>query len=144
MTSRPRRRDNAPIRPRRPATTVPDLLFAVAAMAWAMGGTLAVAALIDVEVVSGEAGRALALFFAAALAIAGLMVFLLGVVLLRDERNRVDHYRLPLLLGGAIGVVEGLLFLFPAGTLVFLPFVFLVFALRPVRRALGLMGSRKR
>ncbi len=126
-----RRRDNAPIRKRRPATTIPDVLFAVSAAGWAMAATLLVLSFGDS--IEGEAGAALARIFAATLAVTGLVFFALGVLLLRDDRGRADHYVVPLLLGAAIGVAEALLITQTAGTLLPLPLFLFVFALRPVR-----------
>ncbi|MFN0148847.1 MAG: hypothetical protein ACKVT1_20275 [Dehalococcoidia bacterium] len=138
-----RRRVNAPIRPRRPATTVPDLVFALAATGWGMALTLAVGSFAGDAVTEGSAGKVLARFFAAALAVAGLMLFLLGLVLLRDERGDGSHYRVPMLLGGLIGVAEAALIIRPEGTFLFVPLIFLVFALRPVRRAVGGIFGRR-
>ena len=145
MAERPaRRRVNAPIRPRRPATTVPDLLFALAAAAATMAVALALASFAGDVVTEGSAGRILARFFAAALALTGAMLFLLGLVLLRDDRADRSHYRFPMLLGGVVGVAEAALVIWPEGTLLFVPMFFLIFALRPVRRAIGgLFGRRQ-
>lgn len=135
--SPPPRRDNAPVRKRRPATGVPDILFAFAATAWAMAATFLVASFLPGDATAGDAGRALARIFAAALFLSGLFVFLLGVGLLRDDRWQADHYRVPLVVGAVVGVLDAVLFLWPAGNLLFLPFVLIVFALRPVRRQLA-------
>jgi len=133
------RRNNAPIRPPRPATSMPDFLFALATAAWTMAVTFFVASFIDDNVTAGDAGRALARLFAVALLLAGLFVFALGFGLLRGERGRADHYVVPLLLGVVIGGAEATLFLWPASNFLFAPFVLLVFVFRPVRRHLSRM-----
>ncbi len=136
-SSTTRRRNNAPIRPRRPATVVPDLLFAIAVAAWVMAGIFVVATFTHDSLSAGNAGTDLARLFAATLAIVGLCGFLIGVLLLRDERGSSDHYVFPMILGGVIGTVEALLFLRPAPALLFVPFLFLVLVFRPFRRALS-------
>jgi hypothetical protein len=128
------RRNNAPVRPPRPATGIPDLLFALAMTGWTMGAVLTVASFVDSDISAGAAGVALARLFSAALAVCGLFAFLLGLVLLRNERGRVDHYVTPMIVGALIGMSEGALFLWPADRLLFAPFVLIVFAFRPVRR----------
>lgn len=131
------RRHNAPIRPRRrPATTVPDLLIALGTAGWAMGGVFLAASIGSNELTAGEAGRAIARLFAAALALAGTFTFALGWGLLRGERSDPDHYVVPMLVGAVIGVSEAGLFLATAASLLPLPFLLLVFATRPVRRFL--------
>lgn len=129
-----RRRDNAPIRPRRPATGVPDMVFALATVAWTMALVFLVTSFLPNDVTEGDAGRWLARIFAAALFISGLFLFSLGVGLLRDDRWQADHYVVPMGIGAIIGVLEAVLFLWPAGNLLPFPFILLIFALRPVRR----------
>jgi hypothetical protein len=132
------RRNNAPIRPQRtPATTVPDLLFALAAAAWMMALIFLIASFLSADVTAGEAGRLLARLFAGALFMAGLFVALLGVGLLREERGDFDHYLVPIVVGIVIGALEATLFLIPAGILLWVPFLLLTFVLRPIRRWLG-------
>jgi ABC-type methionine transport system permease subunit len=140
-----RRRNNAPIRPRKPATIVPDLLFAIAVAAWVMAAVFMVATFTHDTLSAGNAGTALARLFAATLAIAGLCGFLIGVLLLRDERQHAEHYVVPMVLGAVIGAAEAWLFLIPAPSLLFLPFLLLIFVFRPFRRLLtGLTSSRSR
>jgi hypothetical protein len=144
MATRPNpRRDNAPIRKRKPATTVPDLLIAVAAAAWLMGFTLALATAFGDQFTAGEVGRALARVFAATLGVVGLMMFLMALVLLRDEREQADHYRIPLVVGSAVGVAEGLLFIFTVESVIFVPLFFLIFSLRPLRRMVASIAGRQ-
>ena len=144
------RRNNAPLRPSRPrpATTVPDVLFALAVTGWTMAAAFTAASFFDSAVTSGTAGAILARLFSAALAVCALFIFLLGLVLLRDERTRLDHYVTPIFLGILIGGAEAVLFLWPADRLLFVPLVFIVFALRPIRRLAGRVrrpaGSRYR
>lgn len=139
-----RRRTNPA--PRRAATIVPDLLIAVAAAAVVMAIGMAVATLFGDRVVFGDTGRALARLFAASLAVAGLLLFLIALVLLRDERGHGDHYRGPVLVGGAVGAAEAGLFLAESGRYLWIPLVFLILAARPFRRLFtavtGFGGSR--
>ena len=128
-----RRRNNAPIRPRRPATVVPDLLFAVSVAAWTMAAVFVVATYTHDSLSAGNAGTDLARVFAGTLAIAGLSTFLIGMLLLRDERANSGHYVLPMLLGGVIGAAEATFFLLPAPALLFAPFLLLIFVFRPFR-----------
>jgi hypothetical protein len=128
------RRNNAPIRPRRPATSVPDVLFALAAAGWAMAVLFFLASYINEDVTVGEAGRVLARMFAGALAIASAFTFMLGLVLLRDERGQADHYVIPMIIGTLVGALASLLFLTLHFELLFLPFLLVIFVLRPVRR----------
>jgi hypothetical protein len=137
MTKRPAatRRNNAPVRPyRAPATTIPDLLFALTAAAWTMAVIFVLASFLSDDVTAGEAGKLLARIFAGALFMAGLFIGLLGIGLLREERGEFNHYRTPVLVGIVIGGLESLLFLIPLGTLLWAPFLLLFFVLRPVRR----------
>ena len=67
--------------------------------------------------------------------------FLLGIVLLRDERNQAEHFRFPMAIGLVIGILVSLLFLTLHFELVFLPFLLLVFAFRPIRQRL--FGRRR-
>jgi len=128
------RRNNAPVRPPRPATGVPDLLFAMAATGWTMGAVFTAASFVDSDITAGEAGVALARLFSGALAVCALFAFLLGLVLLRDDRGRGDHYVTPMTVGALMGTAEAALFLWPADRLLFAPLVLTVFAFRPVRR----------
>ncbi len=135
------RRNNAPVRPRRPATSVPDLFFALAMAGWAMAIFFFAASFLDNDVTVGEAGKILARMFAGALAVASAFTFLLGIVLLRDERNQAEHFRFPMAIGLVIGILVSLLFLTLHFELVFLPFLLLVFAFRPIRQRL--FGRRR-
>ncbi|MBI2765236.1 MAG: hypothetical protein HYX53_04900 [Chloroflexi bacterium] len=141
----PGRRNNAPLRrPGRPATGVPDVLFALATAGFTMAVVFVVASFVDNDVTRGDAGTFLARLFAGALTLASLFVFLLGVGLLRADRWQPDHYVIPMLLGLIIGGLDAMLFLIPIGSLLWAPFLLLVFALRPVRRGLGRMTAGRR
>lgn len=135
------RRDNAPIRKRRPATTVPDLLFALAAAAWTMSAIFVIASFIDQDTTAGEPGTWLARLFSAALTLSGIFGFLLGMILLRGELRQADHYVTPMLIGFIIGAIEALLFLWPADRFLLAPFLLLIFALRPVRRGISRLAG---
>ncbi len=132
---RPGRRNNAPIRPpRRAATSVPDLLFALATTAWTMALAFVLASYVDENVTAGDAGPVLARVFAGALTVSGMFLALLGYGLLRDETRNFDHYAFPVLLGLVVGGLEAAIFLWPADQLLLAPFALLVLTFRPVRR----------
>ena len=146
MTSargRTMRRNNAPIRPPKPATSVPDVIFTLAAAGLTMAVIFFVASFTNGAVTEGEAGQILARMFAGALALTAGFGFLLGILLLRGERRRPDHYVVPALLGAVIGVLEAVLFLIPAAGFLWAPFVLLVFAFRPVRRQVARLSHRQ-
>ena len=137
MTEPRRRRNNAPLRPRRPATTVPDVLFALGMALLTMSVVFFLATFFDDSLSTGDVGTTLARAFAGTLAVSAIFAFLLGLLLLRDERDKLDRYRTPLLLGVVIGGLESWLFLDAQPPLFLLaPMLLLVFALRPVRRSL--------
>lgn len=138
MTEPRRRRNNAPLRPRRPATTVPDVLFALGMGLLTMSVVFFLASFFDDSLSTGDVGTSLARAFAATLAISAVFAFLLGILLLRDDRAQLDRYRTPLLLGVFIGGLESWLFLKAQPPLfLLLPIFLLIFALRPVRRGIG-------
>ena len=138
MTALKRRRNNAPLRPRRPATGVPDMLFAIGMAMLVMGVAFFAASFLDDDLSTGDAGTDLARIFAACLMVSSLLTFLMGIMLLRDDRRRADHYVVPLAVGALIGGIEAAFFL-AAKTPLFLalPLLLFVFVLRPVRRALA-------
>ena len=138
MTVARKRRNNAPVRPPRPATTVPDLVFAMGMALLVMAVVFFVASFVDDTLSNGDAGTVLARVFAGTLFFSAVCAFLLGLLLLRGDRNRLDHYVTPLALGAAVGGLESWLFLRASSpALLLAPLVLLVFALRPVRRALS-------
>lgn len=137
------RRNNAPIRPRKPATTVPDLIFTLAAAGVTMATIFFVASFTKSNITEGETGKVLARLFAAALLLTSALGFLLGMLLLRDERRRMDHYLTPAFLGAGIGTLEAILFLIPAAGLLWTPFLLLIFAFRPVRRRVSRLAPRQ-
>ena len=143
MTNARRRRNNAPVRPRRPATGVPDLLFAIAMIMLTMGFVFFMASFIDTDLSAGDAGTVLARVFAGLLGISAVLTFLMGILLLRDERRRADHYVVPLIVGGLIGGIESSFFLNPKSPIFLaLPLLLLFFVLRPVRRGLARRAQR--
>ena len=145
MTVSGPRRNNAPLRPRKPATSVPDVLFAVGTALLAMAVAFFVASFFDDSLSNGDAGTVLARAFAATLGISALFIFLLGLLLLRDDRKQLDHYRTPLLLGVVIGAIEAWLFLKAVPALFLLgPVLLLIFAFRPIRRAVASMFRPQR
>jgi hypothetical protein len=105
-----------------------------------------VASFLSDDVVTGSAGKILARFFAGTLLLSGLFMFALGYGLLRDDRSSADHYTFPIILGVAVGVFESIFFLKTVEQLLVLPLLFLLLAIRPLRRAIsGLLfrGSRR-
>ena len=141
--TRPFRRDNAPIRKRKPATTVPDFLFSLAAAAWTMAVIFVVASFVNDTVTAGEPGTLLARMFAAALAFSGIFGFLLGLILLRDELRQPDHYITPMIVGVVIGAIVATLFLIPSNSFVLATFLLLVFVFRPLRKAISRLFQRQ-
>lgn len=137
MTATKARRNNAPIRRRRPATGVPDLLFATGMALVVMAVVFFAASILSDSLSNGDVGTDLARLFAATLAFSALFAFIMGLLLLRDDRKQVDHYVVPLAVGAIIGGIESALFLNPSGPWLFAPFLLLVFVLRPVRRAIS-------
>ena len=131
------RRNNAPIRPQRPATSVPDLIFALAFTGWTMALVFLIASFSNDDVTEGDAGKILARLFAAALALTSAFGFALGLLLLRGERRTRDHYVVPAIIGLTIGLLEAWLFLLPAAAFLFAPFLLVIFAFRGVRRAIS-------
>jgi len=122
-----------------------DLLIAIAVTAWTMAAIFAIASFLTDSYTAGDAGRTLERLFAAALAVAGLLLFMLAVILLGEDRGRGDHYGVPMVVGFAVGAIEALLFLQPAPGLLWAPPLLLVLALRPVRRGFSLIlgGGRR-
>ena len=143
VTAPARRRNNAPVRPPRPATGVPDFLFACAAALGTMAVIFFVASLVHDDLSRGDAGTDITRIFAGTLLLSGLLLGLLGMLLLRDRAKRMDHVTVPVAIGVLAGALESWLFLDPRGAvLLLLPLLLLVFALRPVRKGLGrLFGS---
>jgi hypothetical protein len=144
MTAQKRRRNNAPVRPRRPATGVPDLLFAIATALATMAAVFVAASFLDEDLSNGDAGTDLARIFAGTLMLSAILLALMGFLLLRDERGRADHYRVPILIGLLVGGLEAAMFLDPRSPILLLaPLALLIFVLRPVRRAIAAMlGGR--
>ncbi len=134
----PPRRARAPllqdevIRRRRP-TFVPDLLFGLATILWTMAAVFIAVSFLASDVVSGEAGANLARAFSVMLAISGLLLAIIGILLLRDERTRADHFTVPVVVGFVAGALASALFLAERADLVWAPFTLLAFTLRPVR-----------
>ena len=144
MTAPKRRRNNAPVRPPRPATGVPDLLFALGAALLTMATVFFVASFVHEDLSNGDVGTDLARIFAACLLLSAILIFFMGLLLLRSDRNQVDHYAEPLAIGIVIGAIESWFFLDPRSPLMLLlPFLLFVFVLRPVRRGIAGMFGRK-
>lgn len=116
---------------------MPDVLFCLASGVLVIAAILMATTLTNEDAMAGHVGRDLAQLFSAALAGAGIFLFLVGLLLLRDGRGRLDHYSTPILLGVIGGAIESVLVLRPAGWWIAAPLFVLVLALRPVRRLLA-------
>jgi hypothetical protein len=122
---------------------VPDLLFAFGMCLLVMAFVFFAASFTDEDLSSGDAGTDLARIFAGTLLISALCAFAMGTLLLRDDRNQLDHYVTPLIVGAIIGGLEATAFLNPAGPLWLLaPFLLFIFVLRPVRRTVSRLAGR--
>jgi hypothetical protein len=133
-----RRRNNAPLRPPRQATGIPDALFAFAAMLATMAVVFFIASFVHEDLSNGDAGTDLARVFSATLLLSALLLGLLGILLLRDAPSKAGHVVTPALVGAVVGGIESWLFLNPRSPALFLaPLALLVFALRPTRRAIS-------
>lgn len=147
MTARNPRRNNAPVRPRRPATGVPDLVFAIAMAMATMGAIFYVATFVVDDLSTGDAGTQIARIFGGLLVLTAILTALIGILLLRGDRRQTDHYVVPVFVGAIIGGLEAAMFLNPGSALLLLaPLLLLFFVLRPVRRsisrAFGAKGRR--
>ncbi len=116
---------------------VPDFLLTLAATAATMAAVFFATSFLGSSLIVGDAGRALARLFAAALLISGFFMLVLALGLLRDERSDPGHYVVPALVGAVMGSAESAVFLLAEDRLLLVPFVLLVFILRPVRRQAG-------
>lgn len=146
MTSRRpgiRRRNNAPIRPHREPSSAPDIVFTLAAAAAVMAGIFAAASFLMPDLSRGDAGTDLARVFAAFLALAAVCLGAAGVLLSAGSNDRASHVIAPSVIGAAIGVSESLILLRPAPALIPVPFILLLFALRPIRRSLARPAGRR-
>ena len=93
-----------------------------------------IASFTDDNLSNGDAGTQLARIFAGTLLMSAMFIFILGILLLRDERNRLDHFIVPLAVGALVGGLEAAMFLNPKSALLLLaPLLLLILALRPVR-----------
>lgn len=146
MSKRPANtRPERATRVRRRSTTVPDILFCLAAAALTMAAIFVITSFTNDDGLGGDAGKTLARAFAAALAFSGLFVGALGFGLLRDDRGDVERYVFPIALGILIGGIEAMLFLAHATSWIWVPFLLVLLAVRPVRK-LGarLLGQGRR
>ncbi len=111
-----------------------------------MAAVFLAASFTNANVTANDAGEVLARVFAGLLVLSGGFVALIGVLLLRDDRHRADHYITPSIVGMVVGAVDSLLFLWPIASFLWAPFALLVFSLRPVRRLISdmLQPTRER
>jgi hypothetical protein len=128
----PARRRNEPAPA--PPTIVADIVLTAAFACWAMAVIVAVTGFTGDAF--GEAGRRIALMFAGSLVIAGGFLWLLGATLLRDARWSLESYAMPFAVGAIIGAVELVLLFNLWAFWLWAPPLLVIFALRPVRRAL--------
>jgi hypothetical protein len=123
---------------------VPDFLFALATIAWTMAVAFVTVSFTEGDAVAGEAGANLARAFAAMLAISGLLIGIIGVILLRDERTNANHFRAPVMIGIVAGALVAGIFLWGEGGCIWTPFVLLILVFRPVRSLLTRPFRRSR
>jgi hypothetical protein len=120
-------------------------MFALGSATLTMAVVFFVASFVHEDLSNGDAGTQLARIFAATLTLSSVFLFLLGMLLLRADRNRLELYLLPLAVGLVIGLLESWMFLEPQSPLLLLAPLFLLFLLlRPIRRALASMFRGKR
>ena len=123
---------------------MPDFLIGLAAALAGMAALMVFASFADDSLSEDSAGRALARIFAAALSLSALFITALALILLRGDRDRADHYIVPVIVGVLIGALEGYLFLNPGEPLLLLlPLLLFVFCSRSLRRKLGSMADGK-
>ncbi len=131
-----RRRNNAPIRPRRQVSVVADFAFALAAGMFVMAGVFTAISFGGPGFAAGDAGAGLARLFAASLAIASICGMLIGAMLVSGAPDAGAHSTVPVLLGAVVGAFEALLILEARVELLLLPFALFLFVPLPVRRVL--------
>lgn len=144
------RRNNAPVRPYRAprGSGLGDLFIAGGVTALSMALVLVAGSFMD-NVVAGEAGTTLAQIFGGLLGLGGILLVLAGVAALGEERGQADHYAVPIMAGMAAGTFTTLFILSASpGTVMLLPLLLLIFALRPVRAGIssllrGVTGQRR-
>lgn len=108
-----------------------------------MAGIFAAASFLMPDLSRGDAGTDLARVFAAFLALAAVCLGAAGVLLSAGSNDRASHVIAPSGIGAAIGVAESLILLRPAPALIAVPFILLLFALRPIRRSLARRAGRR-
>jgi hypothetical protein len=126
-------RVNAPVRRRPRSGSMPDVMMAFAFAGWAMAAVFLAASFVGEAIAEGEAGPGLARIFAGTLAFAALVVFLLGIALLRESQYIAVRIAYALVLGATVGLMLSVLFLNLAGMWIFLPLALLLLAIRPLR-----------
>lgn len=142
MTSAHGRRNNAPIRPRPRPSSLPDLMFACAAVALTMAVVFFLASFVDNDVALGDAGRMLARLFAGTLLVSALFACLLGLVFARERGSPGQRYVFPLAVGIIAGGISASLFLQLQFLWMFLPFLLIILVIRPIRRRVFERGGR--
>jgi hypothetical protein len=131
-----RRRNNAPIRPRRSAPVAADFAFAFAGGTFVMAGVFAAVSFAGPGFAAGDAGADLARLFAASLAVASVCALLIGTLLVGGTADAPAHVVVPVALGAAIGGLESMLIIEARAALLPIPFALLLFVPLPVRRLL--------
>lgn len=126
-------RVNAPVRRRQQAGSIPDVLMAMAFGGWAMAIILVSASFGNDAITAGEAGPSLARIFAGTLAVAALLVFLLGIAMLRETRFIAIRIAYAAVVGAAGGALETVLLLDLAGYWMAAPLLLALLLVRPVR-----------
>ena len=130
-----RRRNNAPVRGRKEHVPwLPDPLFAISLTLFTLASVLFWATFMGDGVIVGDAGRDLARLLAALTGAAAFLTLLMAISLVLPDRRRTDHYVVPFIVGMSVGAAVALMLLDDAGRTAIVPLLFLVLALRPVRR----------
>ncbi len=138
-----RRRNNAPIRPRPGPPAAADFAIAVAGALLVMAGIFVVASMRGPGFAGGTAGADLARLFAAALAIAGGCLLLIGILLVVNAPNAAQHITAPAAIGAMAGALEAAVLLAARPALAPLPLLLFVFVPAGVRRFLRPRPQRR-
>lgn len=94
---------------------------------------LAAGSFFSDAIIAGEAGPGLARLFAASVALAALLVFLLGIAMLRETQWIGLRIAFAFLVGALGGSIETLLLLNAPGLWMLPPLLLAVLVVRPVR-----------
>lgn len=137
-TIQKRRRNNAPVRPYRHASTGSDVVLALAFCALTMGIVFLSVSFFDH---SARAEAELARLFALSLVLTGLFLLAISFGLSPASRTDLAPCVYPALVGVVIGGLDAILFLAPVILAIPLPFLLLIVLIDPIRRRLERMAT---